>query len=329
MRPGDNFNEPDETNLGPNWNEYLPDLEIFNGQVRNKDTGSKAAIFTWPIGPDQDVSVNCKVTAANNACGVMARWSDAGNYYYVRLDVGQLNLVLFKSVKGVVTEIGRTNQLDTRYDTYYLVRLVAHGTSLFASVTVMRQDEFSNNFPITYQITANDTSLSAGDYSGIRSFASAPDTTWFENFSVTQPDAPVPGGLLFTDEFNRTGGLGQNWRVTAGSYTTDGTFAVSGGAANWAAITKALGTNDYTVESVLIIPTGSLYSGIVARGNPSAFSSDLYAAQLSTNGTVNLYRRNVRSFSVIRTEAQPAFSPGFPGLRTIIAGSSMIGLRFF
>src|SRR5581483_5524242 len=99
--------------------------------------------------------------------------------------------------------------------------------------------------------------------------------------------------VLFDDQFNRTSGLGSNWSVSVGSFTTDGNFAIGQGAQNWAAIVPSLGTNDYTVESVLTVPSGSLYSGIVARGKTSAdFYNDLYAAQISTQGSVNLYRRN-------------------------------------
>src|SRR5579884_1676452 len=223
VRPGDTFNKPDGPTLGSNWNVILPVLEIFSGQVRNQDSGDKAAIFNWPIGPDQDVSVNCKVTAENNGCGVMARWSSPDNYYYARIDVGHLNLVLFKSVNGVVTQLGKTDLplRFTRYDTYYPIRLVTRGNSLFASVVIMQwADGCSHNNcvgPVTYAITAADNSLSSGDYSGIRSFASAPDTTWFKTFSVIRPDTPMQGELLFTDEFNRTTGLGSNWQVFFGS----------------------------------------------------------------------------------------------------------------
>jgi hypothetical protein len=126
--------------------------------------------------------------------------------------------------------------------------------------------------------------------------------------------ASASGAPLFEDDFNRTTGLGSNWRVTAGSFTTDGASAQSGGTANAAAVVPGLGTDDYTVEATVTIPAGSIYSGIIARGrSDSQFSSDLYSLQLSTQGTVNLYRRNAGVWTLLRSApagiaAGPAYS---------------------
>jgi hypothetical protein len=313
VEPGDNFNRPNGSALDRNWNEILPNLEIFDGQIRNTDAGSKAAIFDWPIGPDQDVSVHCKVTTSGNGCGVMARWSNTGNYYYARIDVGHHNLVLFKSVNGIITELGRkdipTMPTDfagaIQFDTYYSLRLITKGSAISATVIIPSTSNLCSDPPCLslnpYEVTVTDASLSAGDYAGIRSFASGFATTWFEDFSVTRPDGDLPGRVLFNDEFNRTGGLGGNWKVYAGSFSTDGTFAVSGSSGNWAAITPGLGTDDYTVESVLTVPSGALFSGIVARSNPSTgFTADLYSAQIASDGNVNLYRRNKSVWTLLK-----------------------------
>ncbi|HZU32719.1 MAG TPA: hypothetical protein VFB79_16500, partial [Candidatus Angelobacter sp.] len=101
---------------------------------------------------------------------------------------------------------------------------------------------------------------------------------------------------LFLDNFTRTTGLGSNWHVWNGSYTTDGTNAVSAamtpsGTGNWASVVPAMNTNDYSVAAGITIPSGAVESGIVVRGSTTAFDSDLYAAQMSTTG-LNLYRRN-------------------------------------
>jgi hypothetical protein len=103
-------------------------------------------------------------------------------------------------------------------------------------------------------------------------------------------------GALFSDDFNRTTGLGASWKVWYGSYSTDGTRAVSGPPpmqGNWAQVVPSVGTNNYRVAAGLRIPANSLYSGIVARGSSSTdFTLDLYAAQISSSGDLNLYRRN-------------------------------------
>ncbi|NKE70793.1 beta-propeller fold lactonase family protein [Candidatus Manganitrophus noduliformans] len=135
---------------------------------------------------------------------------------------------------------------------------------------------------------------------------------------------------LFNDEFNRTAGLGSSWRVTAGSFGTDGNAARSQGSANAAAITPGLGTDDYTVESVILIPPGSAYSGIIARGRTDAnFTFDLYSAQLSTTGTVNLYRRNGGAWTLLRSAAAGIVADRAYTLGLKVAGGSPVDLTVF
>ncbi|MBI3803657.1 MAG: PKD domain-containing protein [Nitrospirae bacterium] len=112
--------------------------------------------------------------------------------------------------------------------------------------------------------------------------------------------------ILFQDNFNRVGStLGTGWRLDAGSFSTDGANAVSGGTANWAAVTAPSSTSDYAVEATLTVPSGSLYSGIVARGNSKAINTDNYSLQISTAGTVNLYRRNGSVWTLLRSASAP------------------------
>ncbi|MDC4206522.1 MAG: beta-propeller fold lactonase family protein [Candidatus Manganitrophus sp.] len=135
---------------------------------------------------------------------------------------------------------------------------------------------------------------------------------------------------LFNDEFNRTSGLGTSWRVTAGSFSTDGNVALSQGSANAAAATAALGTDDYTAESVILVPAGSVYSGIVARGRTdSNFASDLYSAQLSSTGTVNLYRRNAGTWTLLRSASAGIVANRAYTLGLKVAGSSPVELTVF
>lgn len=401
----DDFNRPDSTNLGSNWNEYMPNLEIFSNQLRNVDAGTKAAIWSQSIGVDQDVSVDCYVTATGNSCGVMGRWSNVDNFYRARLDVGAKNITAFKTVNGTTTQLGSASR-PIQYSTYYRVRLVIKGSSL----QVFFADEPAPAISVT------DTSLPAGSLVGLRTFSSGPATTWFDNFSASSGGAPPvnqppvarlsasptsgtpplavhfdgstssdPDGsitaytwnfgdgatssgitadhtysaagtftatltvtdnngatgtaqakvtatssgssTLFEDQFNRTTGLGPAWKVTAGAFSTDGNYAVSSGAANWAQITENLSTNDYTVESLLIVPAGSLYSGIVARGNPSAFSSDLYSAQIATDGTVNLYRRNAGTWTQLKNANGGIVANQAYTLKLKVAGSNPVNLE--
>jgi len=136
------------------------------------------------------------------------------------------------------------------------------------------------------------------------------------------------GANLFSDEFNRTTGLGPNWRSAAGNMTTDGAFAISAGSTNASAITSGLGTNDYIVESVLIVPSGSLYSGIVARGRSDAnFASDLYSVQISTKGTATLYRRNGGVWTSLRSAPAGIVANKPYTVRLKVAGSNPVVLE--
>ena len=140
----------------------------------------------------------------------------------------------------------------------------------------------------------------------------------------------VRAGTLFNDEFDRTSGLGASWRVTAGGFSTDGRFALSQGTANAAAVASSLGANDYTVESVILIPAGSFYSGIVARGRTdAAFTSDLYSAQLSTKGTVNLYRRNAGSWTLLMSAPAAIVANEAYTLGLKVTGTDPVDLAVF
>src|SRR3989338_8975695 len=115
--------------MGSGWNEPLPDFEIYNNQLRNKDAFGQEAQYTKPVGADQRVSADCKMTAAGNSCGVIARWSNAGNFYYARIDAGLRNIALFKKVNGTFTRLATASR-PLSYNTFYRLQLVAKGTSL-------------------------------------------------------------------------------------------------------------------------------------------------------------------------------------------------------
>lgn len=322
----DQFNRANSTNLGSNWNEYLGDLEIFDNQVQDFAGNSlpTAAVFNGAIGPDQSVSVNCKVADTGNACGVMARWSDDNNFYRARLDAGQGNIVLFKTVAGVTTELGRITcdpaspkcSQTLTYDQYYHLRLVVRGASL----------EVYFNGEVSPVISVTDTSLATGSYAGIRSFASSPNAVSFDNFSMTVPK----GSVLFSDNFNRTTGLGSNWKVDDGAFNTDGSQAVSAASQSWAAVTRNLGTDDYAVEAIVTVPAGSVYSGIVARGDRTYLWSDNYVAQIAeTNDTVNLYRRNAGAWTLLKSVAAPGGVTAGQGykIKLVVSGSNPVNLE--
>jgi hypothetical protein len=138
------------------------------------------------------------------------------------------------------------------------------------------------------QIVVDDTSAS-------RLQSGAPGLEDYDA-NVRYSSFAVYAGPAFADRFTRTYGLGSGWVTDYGTYTTDGSGAVSGSPpveGNWAHITTPPSMANYSVEADLTIPAGSLYSGVVGRSSAAnLFTKDLYAAQISTNGSIYLYRRN-------------------------------------
>jgi outer membrane protein assembly factor BamB len=148
--------------------------------------------------------------------------------------------------------------------------------------------------------------------------------------SISWTISGTTSSVLFSDDFSRTSGMGGSWDVNHGSFTTDGNFAVSGAppvSGNWAAVVPSLGTSDYSVVARLSVPAGSLFSGVVARSSiAGAFDSDLYAAQISTQGQVNLYRRNSWAWTQLGT-ASAAIAAGTEyTLELDVSGSSPVQL---
>jgi hypothetical protein len=195
--------------------------------------------------------------------------------------------------------------------------------------------DFPATAPVTLQPGQSYTYSQSRSFSTAGTYSTWPSwwdgTNWFNlaspsNFTVTQP-------ALFSDNFNRTTGLGGNWSVFAGSYTTNGTQAVSGtmtssGTGNWAKVTAALGTNNYAVAADIIVPSGSLDSGLVARSNDSVnFDSTLYSAQIATDGHVYLYRRNAWNWTLLGSVATTITAGTSYNLKLITTGSSPVHLE--
>src|SRR5438128_10496105 len=145
------------------------------------------------------------------------------------------------------------------------------------------------------------------------------------------PKSAFAQTLIFTDNFNRTTGLGSNWQLQSGSFTTAGTYANSGAppaSGNWARIASTPTTNDYAVSANIVIPAGSSSSGVVARSSTStAFDRDLYAAQIAANGTLALYRRNAWNWTLLQSVATGIVAGVSYNVRLIAVGSGPVHLE--
>ena len=194
------------------------------------------------------------------------------------------------------------------------------------------------DFPATAAVTLQPGQQYA--YSAARSFTTAgtysawpayfDGTNWIQlatpaNFTV-QGAAP-----LFTDNFNRTTGMGTNWSILSGSYTTNGSMAVSGAppaGGNWVKLNASLATNNYSVAADMIVPAGSLDSGLIARSSdPANVDRNLYAAQIATDGNIYLYRRNEWNWTLLASTAGGIVANTSYNLKLVVTGSSPVHLE--
>jgi hypothetical protein len=301
--------------LGASWNAVQPSIQIVGNAAQATDVGTKQAIFSESVGPDQDVSVLCKTTAASGSnCGLTARYNDVDNLYYTYIDVGLGHVDLWRRSGGAVTLLGSATRTISA-DTFYPLRLVVSGSSL--------QVYFNNE--ATPTVSATDSVITTGSTGGLHAYANTANSVIWNDFNI----APAPGGALFFDDFNRTSGLGGNWNVTSGgSFTTDGANAVSGAnPENWARVVPSVGTNDYVVSADMVVPTGSLFSGIVARTTTVNTDQTLYAAQIATDGHVNLYRRNDWVWTQLGSAAVTITAGTQYHLALAVSGSSTVHLE--
>lgn len=300
---GDTFDSPASTNLGGLWNEYLPNLEIFSNQIRNTDVGNKAAVYTRPVGPDQDISVDCKMTAANNACGLMARWSNANNFYRVRLDIGQGNIVIMKTVNNVSTTLGSAARPMVA-NQYYRLRFVVAGASLAVY--------FGNE--TTPAISVTDGSLVGGNYAGIRAYSAAAYTTWFNNFNVS---------AVYSDTFDRADnsslGLGWNEYMTAFTVRNNQIWNADGlgQEAQW---TRLIGPNQQVSVDCGVTVSASMCA-LMGRWSDA---NNYYSARLDVGaGNIVLLKKINGVFTSIGTAVRPLQYGQLYRMRLVLQGSAI------
>lgn len=119
---------------------------------------------------DQNVQTRVMPTAMATTgwFGVMARYVDDGNYYYLKVGNGEASIR--KLVNGAIVELARA-PFTPSVNTWYTLRLEAVGTSLRAYIN----DRFL--------LEAADSSHASGKYGIVTYRASAT----FDDFAVTQP----------------------------------------------------------------------------------------------------------------------------------------------
>jgi hypothetical protein len=78
----------------------------------------------------------------------------------------------------------------------------------------------------------------------------------------------------------------------------------------------------------MIVPAGSLDSGLVARSNDSVnFDRTLYSVLIATDGHVNLYRRNDWNWTLLSSVATTITAGTSYNVKLITTGSSPVHLE--
>jgi len=130
----DNFNRADSTTLGNGWTEVQGDLKILSNEVRNEAIQIyHMAIQGSLSGTYQDVACDFARTTSNGAprFGVMLRYQDINNYYYVWRQTGGTNrLYISKVVNGVKTDLANTSISGPGVNTLFTIEGIADGTTL-------------------------------------------------------------------------------------------------------------------------------------------------------------------------------------------------------
>jgi hypothetical protein len=282
--------------------------------------------------------------ATAGAYGTWPSWWDGTNWHNL---AAASNFTVQANSPGVFTittamALSPASPAVNQSDTATFTVTNTGGSAIMAQYFLVGARDPSNgnvDFPASTSVT-----LQPGQsytYSASRTFATAGTYSawpaWFDGVNWNQLAAPgnftVTAPALFSDNFNRTTGLGSNWSVFAGSCTTNGSQAVSGtmtpsGSGNWAKVVPALGTNNYAVAADIIVPAGSFDSGLVSRSSDSVnFDSTLYSAQIATDGHVNLYRRNAWNWTLLSSVATTIMAGTSYNLKLITTGSSPVHLE--
>ncbi len=304
--------------LGSNWNvwngSYTTDgANAVSGTMTPSGTGNWASVVPAVNTNNYAVSADIMIPPGSQDSGIVVRGSNtAFDSDLYSAQMSPTGLTLFRRNGYTWTQLG-SYAVTIQANTFYTLQVEVSGSSpvhltvWLTGVSVISVDDSSAN-----RITA-----------GVPGIVNYAGNVQYSVFKVLNMPAPI-----FSEDFDRNTGLGTNWQTWDGSYTTDGANAVSGtmttsGTGNWASVTPSMNTNNYSVVANLTVPAGSQDSGVVIRGsNTTDFTSDLYSAQISTSGSVNLYRRNGYNWTLLDSYSTPVQAGVSHGLKLLIIGDT-------
>jgi hypothetical protein len=285
---------------------------------------------------DYTITANISSPAGSGENGVVARAPGTGiafyaNFYEAVIDTTQGGSVeLWRKNDSIWTHLGSA-PVPISPDVYYPLKFVVTGTN-----PVHLEVWLSG----TQKIVFDD--FSAGrhqtGYTGLVTWDSGTKWNDFDVMpSLQQPSPPPapPTTSPFVDDFNRTSGigLGTNYIVGYGSFTTNGTRAVGGqdmGNGIWTRTLATVGSNNYAVSAYMSIPFGSYDSGVMARSpEPDSVSMNTYTAWITTSGggAVRLSRYKDWGELVLSNIPTPITAGTFYTLKLVATGTSPVHLE--
>ncbi len=129
-------------------------------------------------------------------------------------------------------------------------------------------------------------------------------------FSISTAATP-----LFSDDFNRAGGLGASWLVQRGAFVATGAAATGTSPQSYAFWTGSAPL-DAVAAVRLSTPIRATYAGATVRANPSVPDRDHYAAYVSPDGRIRLARRDNYAYAYL------AEGPVFPSGAHVLSVSA-------
>ena len=172
----------------PRWeivrDESAPDPPFVLAQTSADDTAGRFPLCIWDkaVFRDGEISVAFKAVAGNvdRAAGIVWRYQDANNYYIVRANALENNVVLYKVENGVRRSIAPKG-LPSR--AYGVKHEVTSGRWNVLKV-IFKNDVFSVFFNGEQLFQAEDQTFRSAGKTGL--WTKADSQTWFSKFTVMQ-----------------------------------------------------------------------------------------------------------------------------------------------
>jgi len=172
----DDFNRADSTTLGNGWTEVQGDLKILSNEVRNEAIKIyHMAVQISLSGTYQDVACDfAKITSTACRFGVVLRYQDSQNYYWIYRSCGGTSaLRISKVVNGTETVLTSVSQSSPGNNVWFEVEGIADGTTLKLKLNGVEK------------LSITDTTFSSGSCGILFGPTSNTDSHRADNFTAT------------------------------------------------------------------------------------------------------------------------------------------------